>query len=42
MASHTLQTPDSLSRQIFVYVMMGSVAFIIGCIAVMALIPVTG
>jgi hypothetical protein len=34
--------PEALSRQLFLYVMMGSVAFIAGILGVIFLIPITG
>jgi hypothetical protein len=42
MASPSVQTPDSLTRELFIYVTLGAIAFLIGCVAMITLIPVTG
>jgi hypothetical protein len=42
MANPNAVTPESLTRQVFVYVVMGSVAFLVGCALMMGLVPISG
>lgn len=42
MANHAVVTPDSLTKQVFIYVLMGSLAFLIGIAVMIGLVPVNG
>jgi hypothetical protein len=39
MANHIAVSPESLTKQIFVYVAMGAAAFLVGCVLMIGFVP---
>jgi hypothetical protein len=42
MANAAIITPESLTRQVFIYVAMGAAAFLVGCVLMIGFMPMNG